>query len=47
VGLVLLMFLGFFLLSARSNRDKRADVKLVEVLLAAMFLLFAFGQATS
>jgi len=43
--LVLIMMLGFFLLSMRSNDDKRADLKLVELLLAAIFLLFAFGQA--
>jgi len=46
VELVLLMMLGFFLLSVRSSDDKRADLKLVELLLAAIFLLFAFGQAT-
>ncbi|MGH2594089.1 MAG: hypothetical protein ACRDGG_11315 [Anaerolineae bacterium] len=43
--LVLIMMLGFLVLSARSKDDKRADVKLVELLLAAIFLLFAFGQA--
>jgi len=44
--LVLLMMLGFFLLSVRSNGDRRADVKLVELLLVAIILLFPFGQAT-
>ncbi len=43
--LVLIMMLSFFLLSTRSRDDKRADVQLVELVLAAIFLLFAFGQA--
>ncbi len=43
--LVALMMLGFFLLVARSNGGKRADLGLVEVLLAAVFFLFVFGQA--
>ena len=46
MGLVLLVMLGFLLLSARSSSGKRADVGLVELLLAAIFLLFAFGNAT-
>lgn len=46
MGLVLVMMLGFFLLAARSGEGKRADVGLVELLLAAIFLIFAFGQST-
>jgi hypothetical protein len=45
MGLVLIMMLGFLVLSGRSSESKRADVKLVELLLAAIFLLFAFGQS--
>lgn len=43
--LVVLMMVGFFLLVARSGGGKRADLGLVEVLLATVFLLFVFGQA--
>ena len=45
--LVLIMMLGFLLLCTRSKDDKRADLKLVELLLAAIFLMFVFGQAAS
>jgi len=45
MGLVLTMMLGFFFLVSRSKEEKRADLGLVEVLLAAVFLLFVFGQA--
>ena len=43
--LVLVLMLGFLLLSARSDSSRRADVGLVEILLAAVFLLVVFGQA--
>lgn len=43
--LVLLMMLGFLLVCGRSNEEKRADFKLVELLLAIVFLLLFFGQA--
>ena len=44
--LVLVMMLGFMILSSRSKGEKRADVGLVELVLATVFLLFVFGQAT-
>lgn len=42
--LALLMMLGFLFVCARSGSNRRADVKLVELLLAGIFLLFAYGQ---
>ena len=44
MALALIMMLGFLLLAARSHRSG-ADLKLVEVLLAAIFLMFVFGQS--
>jgi hypothetical protein len=43
--LALILMLGFLLLGVRSKEDRRADVQLVEVLLAAVFLLFVFGSS--
>jgi len=43
--LVLILMLGFLWLCARSNGQKRADVGLVEVVLAAAFLMLVLGQA--
>jgi hypothetical protein len=42
--LALIMLLGFFVLAARSHNNG-ADIKFVELLLAGIFLLFAFSQA--
>ena len=43
--LVLVLMLGFLLLCARSNGQKRADVGVVEVVLAAAVLMLMLGQA--
>ncbi|HKZ84526.1 MAG TPA: hypothetical protein VJ793_12795 [Anaerolineae bacterium] len=43
--LVLVLMLGFLLLCARSNGQKRADVGVVEVVLAATVLMLLLGQA--
>ena len=40
--LVLVMMIGFFVLTGRSN-GSRADLRLVEVMLAAVFLMMALG----
>lgn len=42
--LVLVLMLGFLLLCARSNGHKRADVGVVEVVLAAAVLMLLLGQ---
>ena len=43
--IVLAMMLGFMALAARSKEGKRADIGLVELLLAGVFLMFIFGQS--
>ena len=43
--LVLILMLGFLGLCARSNGQKRADVGVVEVVLAAAVLMLLLGPA--
>ncbi|HET7088566.1 MAG TPA: hypothetical protein VFL17_07950 [Anaerolineae bacterium] len=45
--LVLVLMLGFLLLCARSNGQKRADVGVVEVVLAAAVLMLLLGQVAA
>jgi hypothetical protein len=43
--LVLVMMLGFLLVCGRSKEEKRADFKLVELLLAVVFVLLVLGHS--
>jgi len=43
--LVLVMMLGFLALCGRSSREgRRCDLSLIELMLAGVFLLFAYGS---
>ena len=43
--LMVALMMGFLVAAGRGKREKRADVGVVELLLAGVFLLFVFGQA--